>query len=100
MGRMLGFGSIDCTKITKSKMVNNKDGKPAYVNVVIWENDELDKFGNRYSITESQSKEERENKEKAVYLGNLKSLEKQKESESPVVNPDKVYNQKTDDLPF
>lgn len=73
MGKILAYGSIDCTKITKSKMINNKAGKPAYVNVVIWQNDEPDKYGNMFSITESQSKEERESGQKAVYLGNLKA---------------------------
>ena len=96
MGKILGFGSIDCTKITKSKMVNNKDGKPAYVNIVIWENDQPDKYGNMYSITESQTKEEREKGEKAVYLGNIKpSVKQQNTTVASDINPDNGQ-----DLPF
>lgn len=72
------IGSIDLTKIDRSKIVStNKDGKPfengaKYLNVVVWINDEADQYGNNASIQISQSKEEREAGEKATYIGNLK----------------------------
>lgn len=59
--------SINATKITKSKM---KDGK--YVNISIIINDEADQYGNNVAIIESQTKEERDSKEKKNYLGNGK----------------------------
>jgi len=59
--------SINATKITKSKM---KDGK--YVNISIIINDEADQYGNNVAIIESQTKEERDAKEKKNYLGNGK----------------------------
>ena len=60
-------GSIDLTKIDKSKL---KDGK--YLQVQISVNDTTDNYGNNVSITVNQSKEEREAKEKKTYLGNAK----------------------------
>ena len=73
-------GSINLTKIDKTKIVStNKEGKPfdngaKYLNVVIWLNDEADQYGNNASIQISQTKEQREAGEKAVYIGNLKYL--------------------------
>lgn len=79
-------------------MVKNK-----YVNIVIWQNDEPDKYGNMFSITESQTKEERESGQKAVYLGNLKASGKPKEqSLAQEVNSQNeiVSDNDGDDLPF
>lgn len=79
-------GSIDLTKIDKSKL---KDGK--YLNVQISVNDTTDNYGNNVSITVNQTKEEREAKEKKTYLGNAK-----------VVWTDNVIKlaEKNDALPF
>ena len=71
-------GSIDLSKIDKTKIVStDKNGKPfengaKYLNVVVWLNDEADKYGNNASIQISQSKEERDAGVKATYIGNLK----------------------------
>ena len=71
-------GSIDLNKIDKTKIVStDKNGNPfengaKYLNVVVWLNDEADKYGNNASIQISQSKEEREAGAKAIYIGNLK----------------------------
>lgn len=60
-------GSIDLTKIEKSKL---KDGK--YLQVQISVNDTTDNYGNNIAITLNQSKEERDAKEKKTYIGNAK----------------------------
>lgn len=61
--------SIDLRKIDKSKIVvGEKGGK--YYNFDIVVNDEKDKFGNDVSISDKQTKEQREAKEKKNYLGN------------------------------
>lgn len=60
-------GSIDLSKIDKSKL---KDGK--YLQVQISVNDTTDNYGNNVSITVNQTKEEREAKDKKTYLGNAK----------------------------
>ena len=71
-------GSIDLNKIDKTKIVStDKNGNPfengaKYLNVVVWINDEADKYGNNASIQISQSKEERDAGVKATYIGNLK----------------------------
>lgn len=97
MSKML-TGSIDLTKIDKSKVVTtDKNGNPftngaKYLNVVVWLNDESDQYGNNASIQISQSKEEREQKQKAVYIGNLKSFKSEQKTPSS--------NQEDDDLPF
>lgn len=81
MSKML-TGSIDLTKIDKSKIVStDKNGNPfknggKFLSVVVWINDNPDQYGNNASIQISQSKEEREAKAKPTYIGNLKELSK------------------------
>jgi hypothetical protein len=62
--------SIDVSKISKDKLI--KGDKGTYLNITISINDEVDQYGNQAGIYESQSKEEREAKEKKNYLGNGK----------------------------
>ena len=50
--------------------IKGADGK--YINYTASINDELDKFGNNVAITVQQTKEQREAKEKKVYVGNGK----------------------------
>ena len=99
-------GSIDLTKIDKTKIVStDKNGKPfengaKYLNVVVWINDEADKYGNNASIQISQSKEERESGVKATYIGNLKEPQSRnnesKSTKSTFITDDLI----ADDLPF
>jgi hypothetical protein len=88
-------GSIDLTKIDKSKL---KDGK--YLNVQISVNDTTDNYGNNVAITVNQTKEERDAKEKKTYLGNAKVVW----TDNVIKVADKVENtsnkQETDPLPF
>ena len=94
-------GSIDLSKIDKTKIVStDKNGNPfengaKYLNVVVWINDEADKYGNNASIQISQSKEEREAGVKAIYIGNLK--EPQSRNNEPT---SARTAQVADDLPF
>lgn len=62
--------SIDVSKISKDKLV--KGAKGNYLNITIAINDEVDQYGNQVGIYESQSKEQREAKDKKNYLGNGK----------------------------
>lgn len=62
--------SIDVSKISKDKLVKGEKGN--YLNVTISINDEEDAYGNVLTITESQTKEERESKAKKNYLANGK----------------------------
>jgi len=100
MSKML-TGSIDLNKIDKTKIVStDKNGNPfengaKYLNVVVWINDEADKYGNNASIQISQSKEEREAGVKATYIGNLK--EPQSRNNEPTSTRTASV---ADDLPF
>lgn len=94
--------SIDVTKIDKAKLYNGK-----YLNVTISINDSTDQFGNNVSVTESQTKEERDLKTSKRYLGNgkvvytngeIKVAEKQ---EKPLQTASQKFSQQEEsDLPF
>ena len=61
-------GSIELTSIDKAKIIQGKDGKQ-YLNITMMVQNQS-QYGNNIWITQTQSKEEREAKEKAVSLGN------------------------------
>jgi hypothetical protein len=94
--------SIDVTKIDKAKLYNGK-----YLNVTISINDQTDAYGNNVSVTESQTKEERDLKTSKRYLGNgkvvytngeVKVAEKQ---DKPLQTASQKFaQQEQDDLPF
>jgi len=65
------YGNINLSKIDKSKIYVGEKGK--YLPIVVWINDELDKYGNIASVQQGQTKEESEAKVQKVYLGNLKT---------------------------
>jgi hypothetical protein len=95
--------SIDVSKISKDKLI--KGDKGTYLNITISINDEVDQYGNQAGIYESQSKEEREAKEKKNYLGNGKiawssdggSTAKQS---APAPAPAPTVVEDSQDLPF
>ena len=61
--------SINLSENPADKIITGKKGK--YLPVTITINDELDQFGNQGPIVVAQTKEEREAKQKKVYLGNV-----------------------------
>ena len=62
--------SIDVTKIDKNVLIKGKKG--TYLPLTIWVNDDKDKYGTDVSCSMAQTKDQRENKEKPVYIGNGK----------------------------
>ena len=68
--------------------IKQEDGTYKYYTASI--NDELDKYGNNVAITLQQTKEQREAKEKKVYVGNGKVA----------WTNGKIEVAKTEDLPF
>jgi|TARA_R110002110_G_scaffold168860_2_gene370554 hypothetical protein len=60
--------SIDVSKLPKEKFFKGKKG--VYYNFTITVNDESNQFGQNVTITDSQTKEEREAKKPKNYLGN------------------------------
>lgn len=104
MARIIN-GSIDLSKINKSKIKDGKNGQK-YYDISITVNDTPNEYGQDVSIAQSQTKEEREAKEKKIYLGNGKTVWKNE----PVAAPEKETNHEVpadykepyakDDLPF
>ena len=70
MAQIIGV-SIDLSKLDKSKIKDGKNGAK-YYDLSIMVNDEPDKYGKDVSVTEPQTKEQRADKVKKVYLGNGK----------------------------
>jgi hypothetical protein len=92
-------GSIDLSKIDKSKIVEKKlkDGSTAkFLNINISINNEVDQYGNVAGLTISQSQEERQAKTKKVYLGNLKRVW----SDTPPALEVTIKDEDISDLPF
>lgn len=78
MGNMI-VGSLCLTDILEaakaghsSVQKSEKNGK-LYLSVVVWENDEVDKFGFHFGVQLGSTKEKRET-EKKQYIGNLKRI--------------------------
>jgi hypothetical protein len=61
-------GSICLSKIPKDKITTGNDGLK-YINIVISERKEVDKYGNTHFIAMNQKKDEREAGEQRVYIG-------------------------------
>lgn len=105
--------SIDLNKIDKSKVqTKDKNGNPfkngaKYYNLQIFVNDDIDQYGNNVGVCDTQTKEQREAKEKKVYLGNGKRVwssqttdhpkEERKQESKPTAKKEEDF---IDDLPF
>ena len=106
--------SIDVTKIDKTRLkeVKKKDGSIAkYLDISIVVNDAEDQFGNICSISEGQTKDERESKATKNYLGNGKRVWSDNAIQAPVQQQSQsssqsksnylpTFSEDKDDLPF
>jgi hypothetical protein len=63
---------LDVTKIDKSRLY--KGAKGTYLDLVIYENDQPDNYGNDYSVKQDCTKEDRDNGVKMPYIGNGKRI--------------------------
>lgn len=105
MARIMSI-SIDVTKIDKTKIISvDKNGQPfknnaKYLNLDVVLNDEVNDYGQDCSIKINQSKEEREAKKPAIYLGNGKTVWKSDVNNVDVHNAVVVGIEEHDDLPF
>lgn len=85
------------------------NNKKVYANILVWHNEEPDKYGNLISLQLSSTKDKRESEEK-VYIGNAKKLETNKPVSANDLPDDnwsdnipvreKQSQQPDDDLPF
>lgn len=108
MSQILAF-SMDLSKIDKSKIkeITRKDGTVGkFYDVLVTVNDEQDQYGNIASMTTGQSQEERQRKDKKVYLCNGKRIWASvvdSQNTSVATNTPKplpVANNSDDSLPF
>lgn len=83
---------IDVSKIEKDRLYKGQKG--TYLDAIVFVKDEDDQYGNRGMITQSVSKEEREQGVQGAILGNCKLLGEGKQA-SPA--PSQSDNE---DLPF
>ena len=65
--------SMDVSKIDKSKLVRGKNGA-LYFNFDIVVGDSKNQYGQDVSLSVPQTKEQREAKEKKVFIGNCKTV--------------------------
>jgi hypothetical protein len=91
--------SIDLSKIDKSKINNHKNGSK-YYEFSVFINDEKDKYGNEASLKDSQTKEQREAKEKAAFIGNGKKVWEGVSKKQTTEIPAAQAAQGGSDLPF
>jgi len=63
--------SIAMDKIDESKIVTTEKGKK-FLNLLLEVKDTKDQYGNDVSISHNQTKDERQNKQAKIYLGNGK----------------------------
>ena len=85
--------SVCLSDIPKSKIVEAKNGKK-YVNLVLDERREVGQYGETHMLYVSQTKEERQNKDKKVFVGSGKEYKFEKRQEDA---PDSDVG---DGLPF
>lgn len=92
--------SICVSKIPREAIKVAENGQK-YISIVVAEGKEPDAYGNTHYITLSQTKEQREAKEKKVYIGNGKAY--QPKTSAPVSAEDIAAMPsvtEADDLPF
>jgi hypothetical protein len=63
---------IDVTKIDKSRLY--KGAKGTYLDLVVYENEQPDNYGNDYSVKQDCTKEDRDAGVKMSYIGNGKRI--------------------------
>ena len=73
---------IDVTKIDKTRLF--KGAKGTYLDLVVYENDAPDEYGNDFSVKQDCTKDDREAGVKMPYIGNGKNIgQKAKQATAP-----------------
>jgi hypothetical protein len=86
---------LDVTKLDKTAFFKGKSG--TYVDLVLWENDEPDQYGNTHSVKQDMGKERRG--EKTPYVGNAKPFGNAVKVMAPENKPPVVEDDDSD-IPF
>ena len=94
---------IDVTKIDKTRLF--KGAKGTYLDLVVYENDTPDEYGNDFSVKQDCTKEDREAGVKMPYIGNGKNMGQKKQAPPPMRRvvkelPPQQEEPEGDDIPF
>jgi hypothetical protein len=72
---------IDVTKIDKSRLFVGAKG--TYLDLVVYENDRPDEYGNDFSVKQDCTKEDRDAGVKMPYIGNGKNIGQKRQQTQP-----------------
>ena len=86
--------------LTSSPFTVGKTNGKHYAGIGIWINDDIDEFGNIAGISLSQSIQEREQKVKKTYIGNLRRSGAAGTAASPAVQQQAAQPIANNNLPF
>jgi hypothetical protein len=79
---------IDVSKIDKARLF--KGAKGTYLDLVVYENDQPDDYGNTFSVKQDCSKEDREAGVKMPYIGSGKTFGQPKPQAPPQRTTNKI----------
>jgi len=88
---------LENAKKMHSAFSKSQTNNKIYCNILIWENDEPDKYQNTHSIQLNSSKDKKDTEEK-IYIGNAKPIERKEPK--PVTSNDVNDLPEPNDLPF
>lgn len=88
---------IEKAKAKHSAFSKSQVNGKIYANLLLWENDEKDKYDNTHSVQLNSSKERKEEEGK-IYVGNFKPVERKEPQ--PLSDNDSKGLDIIDDLPF
>lgn len=89
---------IDAAKRQHSAFTKSQQNGKIYCNILLWENDDKDDYGNTHSMQLNSTKEKKEQEGK-IYIGRAKPVEKKEPA--PISQNDAAsISEVVDDLPF
>lgn len=89
---------LENAKKMHSAFSKSQTNGKVYASILIWENDEPDKYSNTHSLQLNSTKEKKESEER-VYIGNAKPIERKEPK--PLTDKDAAeISEPIDDLPF
>lgn len=89
---------LEQAKKAHSAFTRSQANQKVYVNILVWENDEKDKYDNTHSFQLNSTKDKKESEGK-IYIGNAKPIER-KEPLPLSEKEAKTFTDTVDDLPF
>lgn len=89
---------LENAKKAHSAFTKSQANGKVYCNILLWENDETDKYGNTHSLQLNSTKDKKESEGK-IYIGNAKPVER-KEPQPLSDNDTKTFTNVAEDLPF